>query len=384
VARYRVGEHPDVADPSSEQILLHIRQPYNNHNGGGIQFGPDGYLYIGMGDGGSGGDPENHAQRPDSLLGKMLRVDVESDLEAVLTPADNPFAGKQGWRPEIWALGLRNPWRFSFDRETGDLWIGDVGQDNREEIDFQPASSTGGENYGWRLREGDIATPTGGVGGAPPTGHDPPVYAYTHADTTVPPVSPAGYEGSLVTGGYVYRGPDPSLQGKYFFLDASSNNHWMANTNPFGSVTNIDSLLTPNTGSASFAVSFGEDAVGNLYIAYMGSGEVYRIATNQLLKGDFDADGDVDNDDYTKWRSQLGSAASNPPADGNGNAIADAADIVVWRNNFGASVHTGAGGGTSVPEPATAIVLIQSVALLAFRNLFRRSSSPRKDASCYN
>ena len=165
IARYSVSaSDPDVADAGSALILKTIGQDFGNHNGGQLQFGPDGYLYVGMGDGGSGDDPYNRSQDPQTLLGKILRLDVDGGVPYV--PASNPFVGDISTLDEIWALGVRNPWRFSFDRLTGDLYIGDVGQNNREEIDFQPASSPGGENYGWDCREGFICTPTssGGYG----------------------------------------------------------------------------------------------------------------------------------------------------------------------------------------------------------------------------
>ncbi|MGD9974492.1 MAG: sorbosone dehydrogenase family protein, partial [Desulfatirhabdiaceae bacterium] len=154
VARYHISANPDVADAATEEILLTIAQPFANHNGGQLAFGPDGYLYIGTGDGGSGGDPFNNGQSTNVLLGKILRIDVEAGIEPYAIPATNPFQLIEGYRPEIWALGLRNPWRFSFDTLTGDLFIGDVGQNEYEEINFQPAESTGGENYGWRIMEG--------------------------------------------------------------------------------------------------------------------------------------------------------------------------------------------------------------------------------------
>src|SRR5687767_4865131 len=154
VARYSVSAaDPNRADPASARTLLVIDQPFSNHNGGQLQFGPDRYLYIGMGDGGSGGDPQNFAQNRAQLLGKILRIDVDSGNPYGIPPT-NPFVGLSGMRPEIWAQGMRNPWRFSFDSITGDLWIADVGQGDVEEIDFQPASSRGGENYGWRIKEG--------------------------------------------------------------------------------------------------------------------------------------------------------------------------------------------------------------------------------------
>jgi glucose/arabinose dehydrogenase len=390
IRQYTVSANPNVASTSFTPVLS-FDQPQNNHNGGWIGFSPnDDYLYIATGDGGGGNDSGtghsaggNAQDTTSNLLGKILRINVNADdfgdaTKNYAIPPTNPFKAGVGapgddvGDDEIWSYGLRNPFRASFDRIRGDLWIGDVGQDNREEIDFQPFTSTGGENYGWRLREGNIATPTGGVGGSCPTCVEP-IYAYTHPDTTVGPVSPAEYRGNLVTGGYVYRGPDPSLQGKYFFLDAAGNNHWMVDSSPFGTVTNIDSLLTPNVGSAGFAVSFGEDAVGNLYIVYTGSGEVYRIATNQLLRGDFDADGDVDSADVVKWRAGFGSTNPNAASDGNGNAMFDAADYVVWRKNLGASLHASAGAGAAIPEPLTFVAVAQLAAVITL--MFRRRSA---------
>lgn len=382
IREYTVSANPNVANTAFKPIL-EFGQPQPNHKGGWLGFSPsDGYLYIMSGDGGNGYDiGPGHSTLPDAsgnaqdltnnFLGKILRIDVNSDdfpgttpealAKNYAIPPSNPFVGQIG-DDEIWAYGLRNPFRAGFDRITHDLWIGDVGQDDREEIDFQPASSTGGENYGWHFREGDVATPTpinNPVGGPPPANYVPPVYSYTHPNTISPPASPSGFDGTVVTGGYVYRGPDPTLQGKYFFLDAGGHNYWMANSNPFGPVANINSLMTPDFGLAAFPVSFGEDAVGNLYIVYIASGELYRIATNQLLIGDFDSDGDVDNSDYAKWRAGFGSAAAHPAADGNSNATNDAADYAAWRKNFGASVHAGAGSGAgaNVPEPGNLILL---------------------------
>ena len=157
IAQYRVPGRGDVADAASEVVLLKIAQPFANHNGGQVRFGPDGYLYIAMGDGGSGGDPMGNGQNLGALLGKLLRIDVESSPGQVRIPADNPFVNTAGARGEIWAYGLRNPWRFSFDRATRDLWIADVGQDTYEEVNFQPAASRGGENYGWN-RDGGACT----------------------------------------------------------------------------------------------------------------------------------------------------------------------------------------------------------------------------------
>jgi glucose/arabinose dehydrogenase len=419
IREYTVSANPNVANTSFTPILDYI-QPQPNHNGGWIGFSPNnGYLYIPTGDGGNADDFDPDGSDTDgdvgghtagtgnaqditsNPLGKILRVDVNGDdfmgdaNRNYRVVDSNPYADVRDQNrnvvtvvtgdDEIWAIGLRNPFRDSFDRLTGDLWLGDVGQGSREEIDRQPSNAAGGDNFGWRLREGNIQNPTSGIGGAIPANYRAPVYDYArptgNATTDL-------YRGTVVSGGYVYRGPDPSLQGKYFFLDSrntsgtSDDNYWMFDpANPTGTVININSLLTADTGTHQFPVSFGEDAVGNLYITYLSSGEVYRIATNQLLKGDFDADGDVDNADYDKWRSQLGSAASNPPADGNNNATADAADYAVWRKNLGANVHAGAGAGLgTVPEPVTLLLLIHAGVLVSATARLRRRGLTSADA----
>lgn len=258
VARYRVRPGaPDVADEASEEIILTQMQPYQNHNGGQLAFGPDGYLYVGFGDGGSGGDPQGNGQNPKNWLGKILRIDVESDPKYKVPPT-NPFASNLAYSPEIWAMGLRNPWRFSFDSERGDLWIGDVGQDRAEEIDFQPANSKGGLNFGWSKFEGFGCF-------KPPcdaTQFTPPVLEY--ATRSAGDVS--------VTGGYVYRGNRwPALRGTYIYGDYGSGRIWG---------------ITPETGRYSnrlllvsrMAVStFGRDEAGELYVADYRSGIIYRI-----------------------------------------------------------------------------------------------------------
>jgi glucose/arabinose dehydrogenase len=256
VARYRVSGDPNVADPASARQLLFIEQPYTNHNGGQMQFGPDGYLYIGMGDGGSGGDPENRAQNLDTLLGKMLRIDVNADTYS--SPATNPFVNNSAARPEIWAFGLRNPWRFSFDRSSGDLWIADVGQGEWEEVNFQPGTSIGGENYGWRRMEGSHCY-------RPETGCNTgnlvlPVIEYDHSG-----------QACSVTGGYVYRGANsPRLGGMYIYGDYCNGRIWGATRN--GSATVIRQLLDTNF----FVSTFGEDVNGELYVADH-RGAVYRL-----------------------------------------------------------------------------------------------------------
>jgi uncharacterized protein (TIGR03437 family) len=260
IARYRVREsNPDSADPASEQILLRVPQPFSNHNGGQIQFGPDGYLYIGMGDGGSARDPQNHGQRPDSLLGKMLRIDVESGQAPYRVPPDNPFVSRTGFRPEIWALGLRNPWRFAFDRLTGDLYIADVGQNRAEEINFQPATSRGGENYGWVTMEGlQCLNP-----GCNQSGLTLPIWEYTRE------------LGVSVSGGYVYRGARiPALRGMYLYADFGSGRFWgLRNENG----TWVNRLLLESRRPIA---TFGEEESGELLTADYSSGEIFRIEGN--------------------------------------------------------------------------------------------------------
>ena len=262
VVRYTVSADPDVADSTSAFPILTVQQPYANHNGGMIAFGPDDMLYVGMGDGGSGGDPHGHGQNRMTLLGDMLRLDVDGGSPYAI-PADNPFSGSLSVANEIWASGLRNPWRFSFDALTGDLYIGDVGQDAWEEIAFQPASSSGGENYGWAAMESTHCYPPNTS--CSTTGLTLPVHEYDHGD------------GCAVTGGYVYRGSDsPALQGRYFFADACGS--WLRS---FVMVSGEARGLQDHTDSAgpvSAIVSFGEDGSGELYVVSHG-GSIRRIAS---------------------------------------------------------------------------------------------------------
>jgi glucose/arabinose dehydrogenase len=302
VRRYRVSANPDLADAASGSPVLSFTQPQANHNGGWIGFGADDYLYIASGDGGGSNDSGsghttgtgNAQDLTANRLGKILRIDVDADdfpgdsNENWAAPPDNPFVGVAG-DDEIWVYGLRNPWRASFDRGTGDLYIGDVGQTACEEIDLQPASSAGGENYGWRLREGVIPTPTGGVGGAPPTGAVNPFFDYSHGGASVCSNPPAGFTGIAVTGGYVYRGPATSLRGRYFFGDFGQGRLWSAVWD--GSVpatfdgTNYSSLVdhstdpafTPDVGTIGSISSFGEDASANLYVLDHSDGEVFLL-----------------------------------------------------------------------------------------------------------
>jgi glucose/arabinose dehydrogenase len=259
IARYQVSSNPNVADPASAQILLTINQPYSNHNGGHLAFGPDGYLYIGMGDGGSAGDPQNFAQNPLSLLGKMLRIDV-NQANGYGIPPTNPYAGQNDTLPEIWAIGLRNPWKFSFDRQTGDMFIGDVGQNVWEEINFQSAASNGGENYGWRCYEADAAYNTSGCQNS--SAYVYPVAAFNHS-------SP--YNFCSITGGVVYRGSDfPALQGIYFFSDYCDGDIYALTFD--GNQWNDTELFGSNAG----VVAFGEDAQGEVYVVNNG-GTIFRL-----------------------------------------------------------------------------------------------------------
>ena len=263
IARYHVSSDPNRGDPTSATILLILEHSqFENHNGGQLQFGPDGYLYAGTGDGGAGGDPNNRAQTLTDPLGKLLRLDV--DGPAPYVPASNPFAGSSSARGDIWAYGLRNPWRFSFDRETGDLIIGDVGQNIWEEIDFQPRTSIGGENYGWRRMEATHCfNPTTNCGDQ---SFVMPVLEYSHANNRC-----------SVTGGYRYRGTRmPSMRGSYFYGDYCTGEIWTATVSG-GAWTSR--LLTDTT---MFISSFGEDLNGELYVLDLGrssnNGGVYAFS----------------------------------------------------------------------------------------------------------
>ena len=288
VSRFHVSGN-GTADPRSEEKILPLQHPIEvNHNGGQLQFGPDGYLYIGTGDGGGQGDPNGNALNPLSLLGKLLRIDPEFTPGPPITgthllylpqvastaqvtsggpaaeplyriPTDNPYYNVRGYQQEIWALGLRNPWRFSFDRQTGDLYIGDVGQGSQEEIDFQPASSPGGENYGWNIMEGTECY--GGGTSCDKTGLTLPVYTYpTH-----------GGDDCAVTGGYVYRGAAyPAMQGIYFFADYCGGE--LRGLQNEGGTWQYHQF----TDTAYQISSFGEDEAGGLYLTDIG-GTVYRL-----------------------------------------------------------------------------------------------------------
>ena len=249
----------DAADAATERVLLVVAQPFANHNGGGLAFGSDGRLYVGLGDGGSGGDPLGNGQKLDTLLGKMLRIDVDGTLPYAI-PADNPFRSTGGARPEIWAYGLRNPFRFSFDRTTGDLYIGDVGQSRVEEIDVGVVSRKGGENYGWNVTEGSQCYSP--QNGCDRTGITLPVYEYTHD------------EGCSVTGGAVYRGCRiPALAGTYFFGDFCTG--FVRSLRLVGGKATEVRTWTSLQGVNQIS-SFGRDADGEIYVVDY-DGEIYRL-----------------------------------------------------------------------------------------------------------
>lgn len=273
IARMQVdGENPLRANAASEEILLQVAQPFPNHDGGELIFGPDGMLYLGLGDGGAAADPKNAGQDRKSMLGKILRLDVAGGPGSPYRiPADNPFVGDDSFAPEVWAWGLRNPWRFSFDRETGDLWIGDVGQNKWEEVNFAPASSKGGENYGWRLREA-----------AHPFNTEDP-------KATVPLIDPiheyrqgGPLNARSVTGGYVYRGSKiPALQGWYLFGDYVSGQIWGLKQEAGALTAHVDltAMLagTDDRGAVPGLASFAEGSNGEIFVISLAKGTVHRI-----------------------------------------------------------------------------------------------------------
>ncbi|MCC7201347.1 MAG: PQQ-dependent sugar dehydrogenase [Nitrospirae bacterium] len=267
IVRYLVSGNPDIAQPAADRFLLKIDQPYANHNGGDIAFGPDGHLYIGMGDGGSGNDPYGNGQDLTDLLGSLLRIDVRSP-EGYTIPPDNPFTGRSSVRPELWDYGLRNPWRFSFDRWTGDLYIADVGQNVREEINVAPAAKGRGKglNYGWNIMEGTICTP--GVNrNCDKTGLVLPVLDYDHRGGNC-----------SVTGGYVYRGLTiPEIQGTYFYADYCAG--WVRSFK-YSNGMATDQKEWDSLSPGGNITSFGEDSNGELYII-TSQGGIYRIAPKE-------------------------------------------------------------------------------------------------------
>jgi len=333
ISRFKVSADSNVADAGSELVLMEFAQPFDNHNGGDMHFGPDGYLYISSGDGGSGGDPQDLAQNPHRLLGKLLRIDVdttpgpdngpdcaENGGSDYAIPPRNAYVDGQGGEgcDEIFALGVRNPWRISFDRLTGDLWVADVGQNAIEEVSFIPAGSAGGLNLGWRCFEGTQPFDLGDCN----LSYLDPVFDYSHADGNC-----------SVTGGFVYRGADyPELQGQYFFSDFC-NPAIRTLSGPINDPVETEVLPA---GGVLFS-TFGEDQRGELYGADFNEGTIYRIvgAAPPGLPGDVDGDGDVDFIDVLRVFRAVGEPASGPddPRDLNGDGQITRIDVLlVFRN----------------------------------------------------
>lgn len=296
------GNPPTASLASARPVIVIEHSEFANHNGGALAFGPDGYLYVAVGDGGGGNDPHENAQNTDVLLGKILRLDVDGDDFAAdatrnyAIPADNPFAAGAG-ADEIWAYGLRNPWRLSFDRATGDLYIGDVGQGAREEIDFEPAGAAGGRNYGWDIREGTL-------GPAVPGTVDP-IFEYDHG------------LGIAVTGGYVYRGSGPALVGSYVFADYGSARFWTLAVSGGAAtgVTERTGQIAVSAGSLTQIASFGEGSDGTLYVVSL-SGDIFRLDLSPLAGDLADRlDGGAGNDRL------YGGAGADRLIGGDGNDI---------------------------------------------------------------
>jgi glucose/arabinose dehydrogenase len=435
VERYKVSaSDPNLADAASTTTIISVPQPFVNHNGDWIGFSPmdvaNGkyYLYFTTGDGGSQNDPSDRAQNLALRNGKVLRIDVGADgqaddfpaemFENYAIPASNPFVNTSGADPAVWAFGFRNPWRASFDRQTGDLFIGDVGQAVAEEVNFQPFDSSGGENYGWSRLEGTAPgpNPTPGLGNAVA-----PMYEYRHGTSLI--LGPA----RSITGGYAYRGPILQLQGQYiladflgdynfatqaghsqifsFRFDGSEPSHFDGSNVVDDLVLNRTAEFQPSLGTINFVSSFGEDALGNLYIVDMGNlgtpdglgrGEIYQIVPRNIAFGDFNDDTVVNAADYVAWRNDPNGTraqfevwranfARHTLVDGdfNSNGVVDASDYVAWRNgiaptldnyniwraHFGQSINDGAGTSVNsiVPEARSIVMVVIMGASLYWR-----------------
>jgi hypothetical protein len=307
LSRFELGSNPNRADAGTEEILLAVMQPFQNHNGGTIAFRPgeDCCIYVGLGDGGSGNDPDERAQNAQDLLGKMLRLDVSGGVgTSYAIPADNPFALDPNVLSEIWALGLRNPFRFAFDWQTGDLWIADVGQGFREEIDFEPGMDPGGRNYGWDVREGAVSAPLADQAQPPYVNAPPfvdPIYDYDHT-----------MGNCSITGGSVYRGTLATIQGEYFFGDYCTGRIWSLDRSTVP-VTIFDRSLelAPAAGVPFALAAIGEGGFGALYVVLL-TGDVYRIGpTGTECADGVDNDGDGDMD----FPSDTGCDAANDPSE---------------------------------------------------------------------
>jgi glucose/arabinose dehydrogenase len=330
VSRFQVTSDPNLADATSEQVLLEFSQPFSNHNGGDMHFGPDGYLYISSGDGGDAGDPQDNAQNPDRLLGKLLRIDIDTAPDNDNAPDCAQNAGANYAIPpgnaytdgpggagcdEIFVLGLRNTWRFSFDRDTGDIWLADVGQNRIEEVDFLAAGTGAGLNLGWRCFEGSDPYDLRDCNAS----YLDPVFEYPHTEGRC-----------SITGGYVYRGQDfPQLQGQYFFSDFC-NPAVRSLSGPVNDL--VESIALPAGGFIFTA--FGEDSRGELYGADFVDGIIYRII-GTAPDGDVDGDGDVDRIDLVIIFRSVGQPAAGPndPRDVNGDGVITRADVFLAYQN---------------------------------------------------
>ncbi|MEZ6317774.1 MAG: PQQ-dependent sugar dehydrogenase [Phycisphaerales bacterium] len=322
---------PDIAEAGSAKTILIVDQPDSNHNCGWLTFGPDGYLYIGFGDGGSGNDPWGpigNAQNLETLLGSMIRIDVDGDDfpadpdRNYAIPADNPFVdGDPLTADEIWAYGLRNPWRNDFDPMTGDLYIADVGQGQREEVDYQPASSTGGENYGWRKWEGTRLNFSGDPDPGPVVF---PVTEYNHSSPDF---------GCAITGGVVVRSCDlADLYGEFLYADYCSNRFYTVHNTVNGWITEeITSQITPDVGSLSNVSAFGRDADGNVYICTLG-GSIYHLTSDRNGLADVDHSGVLNLDDVNTFAAAFVSGA--PAADINQDGAFNLDDVNLFAAAF--------------------------------------------------
>lgn len=366
---FKVSVREYTADPNNittgatfSQTIFEIDQPSFNHNGSWMGFNPvevaqgKNYLYITQGDGGDQHDPYQYGQDKEHLLGTVMRIDIDGDDFAAdpnrnyAIPADNPFVGTTGL-DEIWAYGLRNPWRAGFDSLTGDLFISDVGQFTWEEINYLPGDIQPSEdrNFGWRPREGFVATPSGGVGGPAPADNVDPIVAYQHGF--------GNFQGNSVAGGIVYRGPVQEFYGKYIFADSISGNIWAMNVNdigsfdpqnPSGTLQLVTDDLAPEEGGYVSIVSFAEDEEGNLLIVDHGydgaglGGHIYRL---ELHAADYNRDGDITGLDFLEWQR----GGSPDPL--------SSTDLMLWRDSYGAD-DPNMGRATSVPEPTTLLLVL--------------------------
>ena len=362
----RSTSNPNVFDPATERRILTISNPSSDHSGGWLSFGPDGDLYIATGDGGNVPPQQSKgldAQDVTKLRGKILRINVDGDdfpedaMRDSAIPATNPFASGGG-APEVFAYGLRHPFRNGFDRQTGDLYIGDVGSRFYEEINFLPGGTNGGQNFGWRPREGfednvDFAEPE-------PANAIDPIHAHAHGS------------GAAVIGGYVYRGTEiPWLQGTYLFGDFIQHTlmSFRYDGTTVSEFTDRAPELASSLGAFGGIASFAEDAGGELYLIDYNNGDIHRIvAAPPVEQGDYNQDGVVDAADYTVWRNIFGQPVTpHTLADGDGSGIIDEGDYDRWKSNFGLVTGSGGSGSSAgVPEPSALCLVVLGVLVVHY------------------